>query len=454
MKLINQSVQFQYQKHSISLEHQQISFSNDRLQLKSFLFNRKILFFDTLFHRFASMLYDSFKKNFSIKLNFRYLSFEHNNQYHVKQILSEDESNIFQLSHLKECCVLMVSHNFLSIFTYILLGDSDLIAYKKHLYYAKQRNNTTIINNVLNNIFIVLNDFLKKFFQMSIQSIFKNKNSVKNFFKNNNLNDHIIFLFQVTLGSLKEIIKICIPKSILYKIFLKNDQQHNILKKNLQTIWNENIELNIKSICLFLKVNTMSHAISLNDFFDLKIGDVFFIKKIKYVFGFVDHFPVLLGRYGIYRSYRSLYFKNFVNSENQYMVNKKFIISSKDSTSNKDGNINQDSNDNKIDKQKILNQESIVDTISSTKNNFLDFLKKMKPFMNIPVSITVELGTKKLSLKKLLKLSEGSIIQLNEQENVPLKIYIQNYLLALGELVIVDETYGVRIINLIQNLAI
>ncbi|WP_075431683.1 FliM/FliN family flagellar motor switch protein [Buchnera aphidicola] len=454
MKLINKPVKFQYQKNSISLEDQRVPSSNDNLQLKSFLFNRKIFFFDALFHQFSCMLYDGFKKNFSIKFNFQYLSFKYNNQYYAKKILSEQESNIFQLANLKEYCILMVSHNFFAIFTYILFGDSDLIAYKKNIYCTKKKNNIAIINHVLNNILIIFNDFLKKFFRISIQSVFKNKNSVKNFFKNNNLDDYIIFLFQVTFSSLKEVIKIYIPKSILYKIFLKNDEQNNLLKKNIKTIWNKKIECNIKSINLFLKINIMSYFISLNDFFDLRIGDIFCIKKIKYVLGFFDNFPLILGRYGIYHGYRSLYFKNFINAENKCMINKKFIISSKDSASNNDIKIHQDFSDNKIYKQKILKKEETGDTISSKKNDFLDFLKKMKPFMNIPVAITIELGTKKLSLKKLLNLSEGSILQLNEKENVPLKIYIQDYLLALGELVIVNEKYGVRIINLMQNLAI
>ncbi|AEH39640.1 flagellar motor switch protein, C-ring protein [Buchnera aphidicola (Cinara tujafilina)] len=454
MKLIYDNIQFSYQKSSINLDNKNISdFQNSEL-LKKFLLNRKISSFKNLYDNLSLMFKNIFKKNLSILFEFTYLYFEYNNQYHIKQILVEEESNIFQLSHSKEYCILMVPHNFFSICTYVLFGGGNLVIYKKHIYDSNKINNHLIINTVFESLFITINSFLKKFFCCSIKYIFKNQCTTKNFFKNNTLDDYLFFLFQVTYKNIKDVIKICIPKSILYHISFKPYHNYLIFKKNIKNIWNKKIEHNIKSYIISLKVNVISYTISLSYFLNLKVGDIFYIKIIKDVFGFINGQLFLLGKYGIYHGYRSLYFKQFINKEDKYMEQKGSIMVSKDNESIIEKIINQEQKNNKTCKNKLLNQEKLLDNISKSKSNFLDFIKKMKPFMDIPIAIKIELGTKKLSLKKLLKLSEGSIIQLNQTDTVPLKIFINNYFLALGELVMINEEYGVRIIKLIENVVI
>lgn len=425
--------------------------TNDCTNLKNFLLNKKILSIESVYNDLSSMLQDAFKKNLSIFFKCKYLYFEYINQYNIKTVSITEEINIFEFKEFEGYSIFMVPHNFFSICTYVFFGDLKLISYFNNACFLEKKNNTVIIDIIFNTIFMALNNFFKKFFFISINRIFKNKNSIKKFFKNEDLNEYIFFLFQMIYGNIKEVIKMCIPKKILYQISLNNFTQSNFFKKNILKAWNQKIQQNIISMNFFLKVNIISYSISLKHFLTLRVGDIFHIKSVKYVFGFIHEIPFLLGKYGINNGYRALYFKHFINRQDKNMVYKDPIMSRKDDDSFLDTKIHQHQNSDLFNKENVLDQEKTLQNASNLNRNSVDFIKTIKPFMDIPVAITIELGTKKLSLKKLLKLSEGSILQLEETDNVPLKIYINNYLLALGELVVINETYGIRIIKLLEN---
>ncbi|VFP78033.1 Flagellar motor switch protein FliN [Buchnera aphidicola (Cinara cuneomaculata)] len=71
--------------------------------------------------------------------------------------------------------------------------------------------------------------------------------------------------------------------------------------------------------------------------------------------------------------------------------------------------------------------------------------------MSIPVLITIELGKKKITIRELLQLSCGSILELEEAVDEPLNIFVNNFLIALGELVMHKEKYGIRITKLLHK---
>ncbi|MFA6548386.1 MAG: flagellar motor switch protein FliN [Candidatus Margulisiibacteriota bacterium] len=70
---------------------------------------------------------------------------------------------------------------------------------------------------------------------------------------------------------------------------------------------------------------------------------------------------------------------------------------------------------------------------------------------NIPVKATVELGQTELSLKEILDLSEGSIIELNRLAGEPLDLKVGGQLVAQGEVVAVDDCYGLRITHVVMQ---
>ncbi|MBN2057365.1 MAG: flagellar motor switch protein FliN [Candidatus Saganbacteria bacterium] len=70
---------------------------------------------------------------------------------------------------------------------------------------------------------------------------------------------------------------------------------------------------------------------------------------------------------------------------------------------------------------------------------------------NIPVKATVELGQTELSLKEILELSEGSIVELNRLAGEPLDLKVGGQLIAQGEVVAIDDYYGLRITNVVMK---
>jgi flagellar motor switch protein FliN/FliY len=71
--------------------------------------------------------------------------------------------------------------------------------------------------------------------------------------------------------------------------------------------------------------------------------------------------------------------------------------------------------------------------------------------MHVPLTVTAELGTSKMSVAEVLKLGTGSIIELDRLAGGPVDLLVNNKLVARGEVVAVDENFGVRITELISR---
>lgn len=69
--------------------------------------------------------------------------------------------------------------------------------------------------------------------------------------------------------------------------------------------------------------------------------------------------------------------------------------------------------------------------------------------LDIPVQLTVELGRTKISIKNLLQLSQGSVVELNAMAGDPLDILVNGTLVAQGEAVMVDDKLGIRLTDVI-----
>lgn len=74
----------------------------------------------------------------------------------------------------------------------------------------------------------------------------------------------------------------------------------------------------------------------------------------------------------------------------------------------------------------------------------LDFI------LDIPLELSVELGKSKMLVNDLLQLGQGSIVELNKLAGEPVEIYINRKLIARGEVVVVNEKFGVRLTDIIS----
>ncbi|MFO7883687.1 MAG: flagellar motor switch protein FliN [Desulfobacteraceae bacterium] len=73
----------------------------------------------------------------------------------------------------------------------------------------------------------------------------------------------------------------------------------------------------------------------------------------------------------------------------------------------------------------------------------LDFI------LDIPLELSVELGKTRMLINDLLQLGQGSIVELNKLAGEPLEVYINHKLIARGEVVVVNEKFGVRLTDII-----
>jgi flagellar motor switch protein FliN/FliY len=69
--------------------------------------------------------------------------------------------------------------------------------------------------------------------------------------------------------------------------------------------------------------------------------------------------------------------------------------------------------------------------------------------LDIPVQLTAELGRARITIKKLLQLSQGSVVELDGLAGEPMDVFINGYLIAQGEVVVVNEKFGIRLTDII-----
>ncbi|MDB2533240.1 flagellar motor switch protein FliN [Porticoccaceae bacterium] len=70
---------------------------------------------------------------------------------------------------------------------------------------------------------------------------------------------------------------------------------------------------------------------------------------------------------------------------------------------------------------------------------------------NIPVTISVEVGRASLKIRDLMRLTQGSVVELDRLAGEPLDLLVNNTLVAQGEVVLVNERYGVRLTSVIPT---
>lgn len=74
----------------------------------------------------------------------------------------------------------------------------------------------------------------------------------------------------------------------------------------------------------------------------------------------------------------------------------------------------------------------------------LDFI------LDIPLKVTVELGRAKMTIRDILELGQGSVIELSKLAGEPLEVLVNEKLVARGEVVVVNEKFGIRLTDIIS----
>lgn len=76
--------------------------------------------------------------------------------------------------------------------------------------------------------------------------------------------------------------------------------------------------------------------------------------------------------------------------------------------------------------------------------------KNLEVVLDIPVRLSMEVGNTKISIRKLLQLSKGSIVELTRTAGEPLDVLVNGTLVARGEVVVVNDKFGIRLLDVIS----
>ena len=90
---------------------------------------------------------------------------------------------------------------------------------------------------------------------------------------------------------------------------------------------------------------------------------------------------------------------------------------------------------------------SLGDEVKLPKMDF----SKLKMILDIPLKVSVELGRTKMLVNDLLQLGQGSVIELDKIAGEPMEILINDKLVAMGEVVVVNEKFGVRLTDVVSQ---
>ncbi|NLK75700.1 MAG: flagellar motor switch protein FliN, partial [Clostridiales bacterium] len=71
--------------------------------------------------------------------------------------------------------------------------------------------------------------------------------------------------------------------------------------------------------------------------------------------------------------------------------------------------------------------------------------------MDVPLEVTVELGRTSRSIKEILDFTPGTIIELDRLAGEPIDVLVNGKLVAKGEVVVMEETFGIRLTDIIKN---
>ena len=78
--------------------------------------------------------------------------------------------------------------------------------------------------------------------------------------------------------------------------------------------------------------------------------------------------------------------------------------------------------------------------------------KKLDTILDIPVTISMEVGLSQISIRNLLQLNQGSVVELDRVAGEPLDVLVNGTLIAHGEVVVVNDKFGIRLTDVISQI--
>jgi len=109
------------------------------------------------------------------------------------------------------------------------------------------------------------------------------------------------------------------------------------------------------------------------------------------------------------------------------------------------------------DEESIKNEEDVLLTtgldpeLKATKEDDLGISLDSELLKNIPVTISIEVGRTSLKIRDLMRLTQGSVVELDRLAGEPLDLLVNDTLVAQGEIVLVNDRYGMRLTQVVPK---
>lgn len=95
-------------------------------------------------------------------------------------------------------------------------------------------------------------------------------------------------------------------------------------------------------------------------------------------------------------------------------------------------------------------QKAEMDNLEDVDQVEADGEVNLDLILDVPVTIAMEIGRTQISIRNLLKLSQGSVIELDRMAGEPMDVMVNGTLIAHGEVVVVNEKFGIRLTDVIS----
>lgn len=101
------------------------------------------------------------------------------------------------------------------------------------------------------------------------------------------------------------------------------------------------------------------------------------------------------------------------------------------------------------EREAISVQTPAFQTLTKTETSHMP--KNLDLILDVPLEFSVVLGESKKTIKDILALGTGSVVELNKMTEEPLSIYVNGKRIAEGEVVVINENFGIRITNILSQ---
>jgi flagellar motor switch protein FliN/FliY len=112
--------------------------------------------------------------------------------------------------------------------------------------------------------------------------------------------------------------------------------------------------------------------------------------------------------------------------------------------------VNETENENNVGLQELSENQDSGPELAKKQDGQIRTAQELEPVFDVPVKIQAVLGKTKLEVNQLLKLAPGAVIELDRKVGEAIDIYVNNRLVARGEVVLVEDHLGVTMTEIIK----